>query len=110
MLVRFLILFFLVLIIYQIILAHMKCIEGLGNYQDYDTNNPNNALILSQQNAGNIAYLKERIDTLTNLDGTVHDLSLNVAQLNSQMEELVKQQAVAASNLVGTKPLQISGT
>ena len=27
-------------------------------------NNPDNALILAQQNAGNIDYLKQRIDTI----------------------------------------------
>ena len=109
---------FLFLILYQIFLAYSKsysksysnCIvEGLDNYKDYDLNNPNNALILGQQNAGNISYLKQRVDQLANINKEVLDISLNVAQLNSQMQELVKQQAAAATSLVGSEPPKITG-
>jgi hypothetical protein len=110
MLVNVLIIFFLLLILYQIFLAYFNCVEGLDNYQNYDLNNPNNALILAQQNAGNITFLKGRVDELANVNKEVYDISLNVAQLNSQMEEIVKQQASAASSLVGTTPPQVSGT
>ena len=54
------------LIVYQIILANYNVIEGLKNknsnkeYKDY----PPNALILAQQNAGNIEYLKKKTDDL----------------------------------------------
>ena len=58
-LVNVLIVFFIILIVYQIILA-TKIVEGLKNnnnkkYKPY----PPNALILAQQNAGNIEYLKK---------------------------------------------------
>ena len=59
-LVNLLIIFFIVLIIYQIFLAYFNnsITEGYENkdeYKPYDTNNPDNALILAQQNAGNIS-------------------------------------------------------
>ena len=110
MLVNLMIVISILLIINQIFLAYFSCVEGLDNYQNYDLNNPNNALILAQQNAGNITFLKGRVDELANVNKEVYDISLNVAQLNSQMEEIVKQQASAASSLVGTTPPQVSGT
>jgi len=114
MLVKFLVVFFLFLILYQIFLAYLNsnatCIEGLDNYKEYDLNNPNNALILAQQNAGNISYLKQRVDELANVNKEVYDISLNVAQLNSQIQGLVQQQANAATSLVGSTPPEISGT
>ena len=68
MLVNVLIVFFLLLILYQIFLAYFNCVEGLDNYQNYDLNNPNNALILAQQNAGNIEFLKN-IPKYTRFEG-----------------------------------------
>jgi hypothetical protein len=114
MLIRALILFFLLLIVYQVFLAVFgNVIEGLENgetgYKDYDTNNPNNAMILAQQNAGNISYLKERLDDLMNLKGTVVDVCGNVMLLNQQVQGLVQQQAQAATQLAGDKPLTVSG-
>ena len=108
-LVNFLTLFFLLLIVYQLILARCNGIEGFAEYKEYDTNNPNNALILAQQNAGNIALLKSRADQLENIYKEVRDISLNVVQLNSQMRELSMQQAKAANNLVGNSPPTITG-
>jgi hypothetical protein len=110
MLVNLLILFFLTLILYQIFLAHLNFIEGMNSYQDYDTNNPLNALILSQKNAGNIEFLKSRVDELSNINKEVLDISMNVAQLNSQMNQIAKNQADAATSLVGSTPPKISGT
>jgi outer membrane murein-binding lipoprotein Lpp len=108
----------MLLIIYQIFLAHSHFVEGMdngtgtgtGNYQNYDTNNPNNAMILAQQNAGNISYLKGQVDQLSGIGKEVQDLSLNVAQLNSQVQQIVMQQTKTASNLVGDTPPKISGT
>jgi TolA-binding protein len=111
-LVNILILFFLFLIIYQIILAS-NIIEGLENkYQSYDTNNPNNALILAQQNAGNISYLKERIDSLqgNDLNNQVQDLSGNVQTLQTQVNGLVQAQQQYANQMTGGTPPQITGT
>jgi hypothetical protein len=77
LLVNILIIFFIILICYQLFLAS-NIVEGLENqYTSYDTNNPSNALILAQQNAGNIAYIKERLDSYNDVYKQVQDLSSN---------------------------------
>jgi hypothetical protein len=109
--INILILFFIVLILYQILLAN-NIIEGLENqYQAYNTNNPNNALILAQQNAGNISYLKQKLDSIQNLDQEVQDISGNVVALQSQVAGLVQQQQQYATQLSGGtgNPPQITG-
>jgi predicted PurR-regulated permease PerM len=110
-LVNILILFFLFLILYQIILAS-NIIEGLENqYQSYDTNNPNNALILSQKNAGNIEYLKERLDSIQSdsLNEQLQDLSGNVQTIQTQVNGLVQAQQQYATQMTGGSPPQITG-
>ena len=62
--INILIVFFIILIIYQIFLAHFSnnVIEGLENYKEYDTNvrnDSNNVMILAQQNADNIEVFKK---------------------------------------------------
>jgi hypothetical protein len=108
-LVNILVIFFLFLIIYQVFLAN-NIIEGLDNqYQQYDTNNPNNALILAQQNAGNIEYLKGRIDDVQGMFQQFQDLSGNVASLQSQVDGLVQAQNDYANQMTGGSPPEITG-
>jgi hypothetical protein len=108
-LVNILIIFFLFLILYQIFLAN-NIIEGLDNqYQQYDTNNPNNALILAQQNAGNIEYLKERMDDIQGMSQQFQDLSGNVASLQSQVNGLVQSQQDYANQMTGGSAPEITG-
>jgi len=113
-LINFLILLFLLLIIYQLFLAYFgkSCFkEGLENqYKDYDTNNPANALILAQQNAGNIMVLKGQLDNLLGVNKQVQDLSGNVTILQTQVIGLVQAQKDYATKMVGTTPPQITGT
>ena len=136
MLVSVLIIIFSLLLIYQIILAIFgeNILEGLENadpststpsapapapapsatstYKDYNTsdpNNPNGALILAQQNSGNIEYLKQRITELMGLQKQVTDISTNVDALNEQVAGLVQQQATYATSIAGNKPVDISG-
>jgi hypothetical protein len=112
-LINILIIFFIILISYQIILAK-HVIEGAQNnkYDDYDTSNPSNALILSQKNAGNIEYLKERINNLqgTNSQSQINDLSGNVQTLQQQVNGLVSQQQQYASQVSGGTAPEVSGT
>lgn len=109
-LVNILIIFFIFLILYQFILAS-NIVEGLENqYKSYDTNNPNNALILGQQNAGNISYLKERLDNVQGVYQQVQDLSGNVQNLQTQVNGLVQAQQDYANQLTGGTAPQISGT
>lgn len=115
MFIQFLILFFIVLISYQVFLAYSKrsLIEGMEStteFAPYDINNPANALILAQQNAGNINYLKGRLDEMETMKTTVDSLSQQVDQLNQQMAGLVQQQSDLGQQLAGTTPPTITGT
>jgi len=110
-LVNILIVFFIILICFQIILAN-RLVEGLetGNsYQSYDTNNPANTLILAQQNAGNIEYLNGRIQDVQGVYKQVQDLSGNVQTLQEQVNGLVTAQQQYATQMTGGAPPDISG-
>ena len=110
-LINILIIFFILLILYQILLA-TKVVEGLENkYEDYDKNNPNNALILAQQNAGNIEYLKGRFASLekNNIIKQVQDLSGNVDLLQSQVNSLIQAQQEYAAEMTGGTAPEVSG-
>jgi len=106
MLIKLLILFFTILIAYQTFLAFSNgnnLIEGLEN----DTSN---ALILSQQNAGNIEVLKGRIDGLDGVKARVDTLQQNIDSMQVQIDALVQQQADYATDLAGDEPVEITGT
>ena len=116
-----LIIVFLMLISYDIILALFpeKVIEGLENessnsttqeYKPYNLNDPNNSLILAQQNAGNIEVLKGRIDNLDGVKEKVDDIQENINSMQTQIDGLVQQQADYAQQLAGSSPADISGT
>jgi hypothetical protein len=109
-LINTLILFFIILVGYQLILAS-HVIEGLenNNFKPYDTNNPNNALILAQQNAGNIIYLKNRMDNVLDLNQQVRDLSGNVTALQDQVNGLITAQKDYSSQMLGDTPPDITG-
>lgn len=107
--VNLLIVFFVILIVYQIFLAYSgNTIEGLTNqkYQPY----PPDALILSQQNAGNIEVLKDRLDGISGLNKEVQDISGNVASLQDQVSQLVTSQQQYATQMTGGTAPTISGT
>ena len=117
--VQILILFFCSLILYQIILATREIryysqegFQDASQYKDYNTNDPNNsngAMILSQQNAGNIDYLKKQVEEVLGLKKQVGDISENVEKLNEQVIALTQQQQQAATQLVGDKPVDVTG-
>jgi len=119
LLINILILFFIILIGYQIILAN-HVIEGLENntsststnntsYNPYNMNNPDNALILAQQNAGNIDYLKQRLDAVQGMFQQVQDLSGNVVALQDQVNGLVSAQQEYANQMTGGTAPEITG-
>ena len=114
-LVNLLIIFFIILIFYQIFLAYFKNIimEGYENtdeYKSYDTNNPDNALILAQQNAGNITVLKGQMDEMLGINKQVQDLSGNVANLEQQVTDLVEAQKDYANQMTGGTEPEVSGS
>jgi predicted PurR-regulated permease PerM len=111
-LVNLLILFFTILVIYQIFLAYFgdSIIEGLTNtdeeYKPYD----NDPMILAQQNAGNIIVIKGQLDDMLGLKQQVQDLSSNVISLQSQVTSLVNSQNDYANQMTGGTEPQVSGT
>jgi hypothetical protein len=97
------------LILYQLFLA-TNIREGLENqYQNYDKNNPNNALILAQQNAGNISYLKERVNKFEGTYKEVQDISENVVSLQTQVDGLVQAQQDYVNQMTGGTAPEITG-
>lgn len=88
--------------------------EGMDNqttqYKEYDLNDPSNALILAEQNAGNISYLKSRIDDVMNLKSTIDTMQQNINSLQTQVDGLVQQQASYAQEMAGSEPVTITGT
>lgn len=70
---------------------------GASSSDTYQEYSPNNALILSQKNAGNIQFLKTRVDNLdtTNAKFTqyIFDISNNLTTLNDQVNTIIEQQA-----------------
>jgi hypothetical protein len=93
-------------------------VEGLENdkstseYKDYNTNDPNNpnsALILSQQNAGNIEVLRGRIDELDGVNPKIVTMQSNIDSIQTQIDALVQQQADFGTELTGDTPADVSG-
>jgi peptidoglycan hydrolase CwlO-like protein len=111
-LVNILILFFTILVIYQIFLAYSgySIIEGLENDKKYQPYDSNDALILGKQNAGNIIVLEKQVNEMTGLNEEVQDLSGNVANLQEQVNSLVSAQKDYASQMAPSTPPDISGT
>ena len=120
MLIKMLIMFFIFLIGYQLFLALVSftkkdnLVEGLENnstneYQPYNTNDPNNTLILAQQNAGNIEFIKGRIDGLDGVKTKVDTMQQNINSMQIQIDALVQQQANYATDLAGSEPATITG-
>jgi hypothetical protein len=115
-----LIAFFALLIIYQTFLEYfyetpiiqeLEIIqEGMDNkYQNYNMNDPNNVMILAQQNAGNIQFLKEQLDSLLGLNQQVKDISGNVVLLQQQVNDIVIAQQNYATQMTPKTTPNISG-
>jgi hypothetical protein len=141
--INFLILFFILLIAYQIFLLHFKSsiVEGMLDvvptfapafsptmnptaaptnemlpnltinqvYRQYDKKIADNTFLMAQQNAGNIEYLKERIDAVQGIFNQVQDLSGNVSALQDQVNGLITANTQYTTQMVGDKPPEITG-
>lgn len=75
----------------------------------YDPNGVNEALILSQKNAGNIELLKERINDLDGVNERLNNIQQSVDVMQSQINGLVEQQSIYANELVGSTPIVVTG-
>ena len=139
-LINLLIIFFCFLILYQVFLAYFKVsiVEGMMDvvptispsftptskptnqmlpnltvnqvYRQYDKEIANNTFMLAQQNAGNIEYLKQRIDSVQGMNQQIQDLSGNVQTLQTQVNGLVQAQQDYANQMTGGSAPEISGT
>jgi hypothetical protein len=116
MLIKILIGFFICLIGYQLFFTFKKdnLQEGLenntttgtesGDYKPYNKDDPNNALILAQQNAGNIEVLNGRMNKIDGIKETVDTLQQSMSSMQVQIDGLVQQQGDYAKDVMGTAP------
>lgn len=129
-LIYILIALLVILMVYQSYLAMFPkvLIEGLENadttttsdtttsntntYKPYNLNDPNNALILAQQNAGNIQSLKDTINDLdvNEVKNTLNTMQQSMDSMQTQINSLVQQQADYAQEMAGSTPPTITGT
>jgi hypothetical protein len=112
--INLLIIFFTLLLLTQIFLAYNEknnLFEGLETmtYKEYDTNNPNNIMILTQKNSGNIEYLKQQIDNLLSLQKQVSDISGNLVSLGEQVQGIVQTQQEYANKQLPSETPTITG-
>jgi len=103
--------FFLLLICYLVVdgFKSSSILEGLdnsGKYKPYDSNDP---MILSQQNAGNIAALKSQMDDILALKQEVTDMSLNMVKMSGQIDDFASAQVDKSDETIGTEEPTING-
>ena len=79
-------------------------------YKQYDKEISHNTFLMAQQNAGNIEYVKQRIDAVQDMYQQVRDLSANVTSLSAQVNGLVQSQQQYATQMSGSAPPDVSGT
>ena len=103
MLIEGLILFFIILLTYQIIASLYCNREGLENSSSYQ--NYGNTPTL-QQNAENIEYLNNTVESILTVQ---EDISKNVQTLQQQYQDLVSQQANSAQSSVTSTSAPLSG-
>jgi hypothetical protein len=65
--------------------------EGMETREitSYDKNDPSNALILAQENTGNIQVIKKQLDKLLNLDKQVNTMSSDLEKLAVQVNGII---------------------
>lgn len=101
MLIKSLIVFFIILLTYQIItFCHREGLENASSYQNYG-----NAPTL-QQNAENIEYLNNTVNSILTVQ---EDISKNVQTLQQQYQNLVSQQTNSAQSNVTSSSSTLTG-
>jgi outer membrane murein-binding lipoprotein Lpp len=141
--INILIIFFIILLFYQILLKYYESniVEGMLDvvptfepvfspdmsptaaptnemlpnltinqvYRQYDKKIADNTFLMAQQNAGNIEYLKQRIDAVQGMYSQVQDLSGNVDALQTQVNGLISAQQQYATQMTGGTAPNITG-
>lgn len=109
MLLTILIIFFISIILYKILFyvgTSFYLIEGMEEYKEYGSD----PMILAQQNAGNIEYLKSRVDDISNIKGNVDTMKQDIQTMQIQVDGLVQQQVDMATELSGGgEPVTVDG-
>lgn len=109
-LIKSLIIIFFFILSYQIFLAHFSVsMEGLENYQEYDKKDPNNVMILAQQNAGNIEVLRKSIDDLSGVKQDIKEIRGDINNLNNQVDDLLQAQQSYLNDNMPNKTPNITG-
>jgi uncharacterized protein YoxC len=78
-------------------------------YRQYDKKISDNTFLLAQQNAGNIEYLKQRVNVIQDMADEVNQLSSDVDSLQQQVSGLVQANTQYTTQNLGTTPPDISG-
>lgn len=81
-----------------------------AEYVPYDLKGSDRALMLAQQNAGNINYLKQRVEETSTLRERVDEMKSSMDAMQAQIDGLVQQQAEYAQEIAGSTPPTITGT
>lgn len=109
MLLTILIIFFISIILYKILFyvgTSFYLIEGMEEYKEYGSD----PMILAQQNAGNIEYLKSRVDDISNIKGNIDTMKQDIQTMQIQVDGLVQQQVDMATELSGGgEPVTVDG-
>ena len=87
-----LIIVFSLLIVYQLV----PIVEGNETYQEYDNNDP---LMLGKLNAANIQALKQQMDEMMGIKGTVDKQGTDLKALQEQVQAMVQAQTDAAADM-----------
>ena len=104
-LILFLIIFFVILLVYQIFLAYFNnnSLEGFKEglkYEKYNLKDTSNNSPLELQNANNVSVLNSQFI----------DMSSNIANIQQQVNGLVNSQQQYASQMTGGSAPDITGT
>jgi hypothetical protein len=86
MLIKFLIIFFSLLIIYQIYIFYSR--EGLENEKDGYQQYSESTAVLTEKNAANIQVLKEEIDKCKDVKTLVNNLNEQVQTIQEQVNAI----------------------
>ena len=79
---------------------------GNNEYQKY----ADDPMILAQQNAGNIEFLKSRVNDISNVKEDVNTMKQDLKTIQIQVDGLVQQQSDMANELTGGgEPLSVDG-
>lgn len=94
MIVNLLIFIFIIILFYQIFLFHNNFNPILEGLTSATPSQNQDILKLEQKNAGTIAFLKQQLGSLLNLDKEITNLNTNVGSLSNKVIELSETQNI----------------